>query len=231
MIMVVMSESGCAVREEDDMVRQSGLRSRRRRRLPDDACALLPLRMERADTTCVLAAFIEVRSALGGFLSRFMIASHEIDDLAQEAFLRTYQVERKRKRIEQPKAFLFRVARNLALDSLHRSERSIVRCVDIVDEVFEVASSYDLEADIIRQETLLQCSDAIAALSPQCREVLIRRADGMSHKEIAGRMGIAVSTVEKHLSRAIRQCRSLMTLDPQHCADQARALTSSRRRP
>jgi DNA-directed RNA polymerase specialized sigma24 family protein len=35
---------------------------------------------------------------------------------------------------------------------------------------------------------------------------MMRKVDGMSHKEIAGHLGIAVSTVEKHLIKGIAEC-------------------------
>ena len=49
--------------------------------------------------------------------------------------------------------------------------------------------------------------EAVAELAPQCRQVyLLRKVHGLSHKEIAVHLGIAVSTVEKHLMKAIEQC-------------------------
>ena len=53
----------------------------------------------------------------------------------------------------------------------------------------------------------------MAQLTPQCHEVyLLRKVQSLSHKEIASEMGIAVSTVEKHLMKAVEQCnRYLLT--------------------
>jgi DNA-directed RNA polymerase specialized sigma24 family protein len=47
----------------------------------------------------------------------------------------------------------------------------------------------------------------IASLPEKCRQVLIlRKIHGLSHKEIALRMGIAEHTVEKHVSHGVRLC-------------------------
>ena len=48
-------------------------------------------------------------------------------------------------------------------------------------------------------------------LPPKCRKVmLLRMLEGLSQKEIAARLGIAVSTVEKHLAKALHNSRDAM---------------------
>ena len=52
---------------------------------------------------------------------------------------------------------------------------------------------------------------AIATLSPQCRKVFIlRKVHGLSHQEIADRMGLSVSTTSKHLAKALERCDAYM---------------------
>ena len=47
----------------------------------------------------------------------------------------------------------------------------------------------------------------VAEFPAQCRRVFIlRKVLGYSHKEISAAMGISVSTVEKHLARAMMRC-------------------------
>ena len=58
-----------------------------------------------------------------------------------------------------------------------------------------------------RQE-LQQLEQAIAQLPEGCRAVLLlRKIELLSHQEIADRLGIAVSTVEKQHARALRLLR------------------------
>src|ERR1700754_3174134 len=72
----------------------------------------------------VTAAFLESGGFLKKFLSRFLPVQQDIEDVAQEAYLRAYIAER-RESIEQPKAFLFRVAKNLALTRLAKKSLQI----------------------------------------------------------------------------------------------------------
>ena len=66
---------------------------------------------------------------------------------------------------------------------------------------------------MLAQERLgIHCT-AVAALPPKRRKVyLMRKVYGMSHKEIASNLGITVSTVEAHLSKAFKDCRRQVNL-------------------
>jgi RNA polymerase sigma factor (sigma-70 family) len=53
--------------------------------------------------------------------------------------------------------------------------------------------------------------EAVAALPKKCRQVfLLRKVHGLGHREIAERMGLSVSSVEKYLLRGIVDCRAYM---------------------
>src|ERR1043165_6441805 len=67
----------------------------------------------------ILEAYLENEVALKRFLRRFIKSREGADDLAQEAFLRAFAAESGRL-ITAPKAFLFKVAKNLALNELAR---------------------------------------------------------------------------------------------------------------
>src|SRR6478752_7282578 len=72
-----------------------------------------------ADLSGILEAYLENEVALKRYLRRFIRSRDAADDLAQEAFLRAFAAESKRA-IDAPKAFLFKVAKNLALNELAR---------------------------------------------------------------------------------------------------------------
>jgi len=74
--------------------------------------------------SAVSVAFIENNTFLKKFLMRFFSEQQDIEDVAQEAYLRAYVAEQ-HKNIEQPKAYLFRVAKNIALTKLTKKSRQI----------------------------------------------------------------------------------------------------------
>ena len=69
----------------------------------------------------------------------------------------------------------------------------------------DAAPAADLE--LAAHETLGLYCQAIATLSVKCREVfLLRKVYGLSHKEIAARMSLSVSSVEKYLRQGVLAC-------------------------
>ena len=154
----------------------------------------------------VLGAFEKHQSALKRFISRFLHNTQDIEDVAQEAFLRAYCCE-KNTEIQQPKSFLFRIAKNVAISELRLKSRNITDYIEDQDNSNVLIDEWTTEDHVAAQQKLGIHCEAVATLAPQCRRVyLMRKVYGMPYKEIAGRLGIAVSTVEKHLMKGVELC-------------------------
>jgi RNA polymerase sigma factor (sigma-70 family) len=128
----------------------------------------------------------------------------DVDDIAQEAFLRAFATEHTRS-IEQPKPV--RIAKHVALSQLTRKARQITDYMEDFDPSVVVPTQDSAEEKISARQILGLHCEALAELSIQCRQVyLLRKAHGLSHRDISAQLGIAVSTVEKHLIKAVEQC-------------------------
>lgn len=95
----------------------------------------------------VSTTFVAHNAFLKKFVARYFSSRQDVEDVVQEAYLRAYAAERERD-IEQPKAFLFRIAKNVALTKLTRKSTQIT---DYLEEataaaVIETAASADQEA-------------------------------------------------------------------------------------
>ncbi len=150
--------------------------------------------------------FTRYGRVLRRYLRRFSVNDETAADLAQEAFLRTYQAA-DTETIEHPRAFLFQTARNLALNDIRNRRRAGTDTVADFDDLGVYSPYPSLEsAQISREEFEVLC-DAIAALPPQCQRVFVlRKIYQYSYKEIAAELGIAVSTVEKHVAKGATAC-------------------------
>jgi RNA polymerase sigma-70 factor (ECF subfamily) len=154
----------------------------------------------------VTDAYVRYASSLKRFIRRFLRNPPDVDDIAQEAFLRAYAVERERP-IEQPRSLLFRIAKHAALSQLARKAQQITDYMEDSDLTQVIPVEVSAEDEVSARQMLGLHCEAVASLSSQCREVyLLRKVHGLSHKEIASQLGIAVSTVEKHLMKGIDQC-------------------------
>ena len=159
----------------------------------------------------ILTEFKNSQLSLRNFISGYLISPHDIDDVSQETFLRAYKAEQE-KEIEYPKAFLFTIAKNLMLSEFNRKERKITSYIEDYESSEEILNSANLEQDIFAQQKLGMYCEAVASLPPQCRRVVImKKIYGMQNKEIAARLDLSLSTVEKHLTKGIRRSHAIFS--------------------
>lgn len=134
--------------------------------------------------------------------------AHDADDLVQEAWLRLACYERK-ERVEQPEAFLMRVATNLSTDwyrsRAHHGEEVMLDHVVLID------AAPSTEAVVLAREQSAHLSVCVGRLDRKTRDILLaHRLEGLSHREIARRHRTSVSSVEKHIAKALYLLSSSM---------------------
>lgn len=125
----------------------------------------------------------------------------DTDDLIQEACLRLHVYCRQHK-VEQTEAFLVRTVLNLATDERRKAHaRPLVS--NALEELPLIDTSPQPHEVYAGRQRLQHLRAGLEALSPRAREVFVlHRLDGLSHPQIAQRLGITLSMVEKHAARA-----------------------------
>lgn len=149
------------------------------------------------------AAFAELHRLYEIRVSRYLRARTDNDedaaDLTQQVFLQALDaLPRYRDRKVPFAAWLFRIARNVAID-FHRRQRLTVT-LDSLPEALYPGSSQDPEMLAIRHETFDKLRRLLAALDPAKRELLaLYFGAGLSQMEIASVVGSSSSTVQRNL--------------------------------
>lgn len=160
----------------------------------------------------VAATFLSYEAAIKRFLTRFLYRPEDVDEIAQETFLMAYDAERKRV-IKSPKAYLFQVAKSIALRELTRKSNKMTDYLEdaLLKDAQVVQGSGSLEEELIAQQKVADYCGAIASMPMQCRKVfLLRKMQAKSHKEIAATLGVSVSAVEKHVANGVKKFDSYM---------------------
>lgn len=156
----------------------------------------------------ISSVFLENSTFLKKFLSRFLREQQDIEDVVQETYLRAYSAEKK-KEIDQPKAFLFQIAKNLALTELSRKARQATDFIEDVDPGMVNGASATTEEELEASQHIALFCEAVAALPERRRRAcLLRKVHGLPYSEIAERLDISVSAVEKHLLKGMLVCRT-----------------------
>jgi RNA polymerase sigma-70 factor (ECF subfamily) len=143
------------------------------------------------------------------YLTRLLGNASEAQDVAHDAYIRVYPAMTEQPP-DRPAALLYTAARRLAINRLKR--RSIS---PLAREAFSpetaASSAPGVAQQVMARQELGLLEEAIAQLPEGCRVVLLlRKIELLSHREIADRLGIAISTVEKQHARALRLLRAAL---------------------
>ncbi|HXC57810.1 MAG TPA: sigma-70 family RNA polymerase sigma factor [Steroidobacteraceae bacterium] len=142
---------------------------------------------------------------------RRIVRRHDVEDILQEAFVRSFEAEG-RQTIHDARAFLLRTARNLALDHVSRAAYRTTSSLELVDDEHFIDGSAAPDAQIDAERRFLTFCQAVGSLPEQCRKVFVlHKVYGLSHAEIAERLGIAQSTIEKHIAKGLLLCHEHMS--------------------
>lgn len=134
----------------------------------------------------------------------------DLEDVLQEALLRVLQA-REKQPLVSPKAFLYAVARNLALDRVRRRQLTVgsgrvsINLLDLPDE------SQGIPEAVARGQELELLTAAIQALPDRCRRIFtLRKVYGLSQQDIAQKLGVSEHTVSAQLTIGVHKCTDYM---------------------
>jgi RNA polymerase sigma factor (sigma-70 family) len=158
------------------------------------------------------ALYQKTVAPLRRYLARLLGNTAEAQDVAHDAFVRVYSAGHQRP-ADRPEALLYVTARRLAINRLKRRAISPFVTAESHPEI-TASSAPTVEQQVMARQELSLLERAIAELPPGCRNVLLlHKVELLSHREIADRLGIAVSTVEKQHARALRLLRAALPAD------------------
>lgn len=154
--------------------------------------------------------YSENKNLLRNFFRQRISNEADCEDLQQELFIRVHRLDPKSK-IQDPKAYLFRIALNLINDLLRQRQRHHANTTPISELPDLDADAYTAESQVADRQQLILLEQAIATLPPKCREAfLLRKIDDKSPGEVAEIMGISQNMVEKHLRKALADCKQYL---------------------
>lgn len=135
---------------------------------------------------------------------RKTIRSHsDINDLVQEAYCRIASVG-DLGRIAEPRAYFFRVVRNLALEQFRRARVVRIESVAEIEALNIVDEAPSPERIAAGHEELERVRQLIEGLPERCRRVVeMRKIKGLPQREIAQRLGITENTVEHEARKGL----------------------------
>ncbi|MGY1489122.1 sigma-70 family RNA polymerase sigma factor [Methylobacillus pratensis] len=150
------------------------------------------------------ALYANHHSWLNHWLRKKMGNQSDAADLAQDTFLRVL-LSGDADKLHEPRAFLTTVASGL-VSNFYRRKKLEQAYLDALLHLPE-AEAPSPEAKAIMLETLVEIDGLLDGLPYKVRKAfLLSQLDGMSQADIAGELGVSISTVKRYIVQAVEQC-------------------------
>jgi len=161
--------------------------------------------MSNSNVTVLRNLLLADYSGLDRQLTRRFGSADFASDVLQDTFLRLEGMNEVGP-MRSPKAYLFRIALNIAHDRRRAESRRLT--VDEVDLLLEIPDDRPDAARVIEDRSEMSLlRRAIAELPERRRRVLLlSRINGLPHRDIAKQLGVTVRTVEMDLKQAVEHC-------------------------
>lgn len=143
-------------------------------------------------------------SQLKAYLRNSFPAVQDVDDVVQESYLRIWKANTIRP-IASARAFLFQVARNLAIDAVRRNKATPIDRLSNLSTLTIPENSPTAADALCYQEKVSLVTAALMQLPVRCREVFIlRKFKQVPQRDIAAQLGISERTVESQVTRGMK---------------------------
>jgi len=169
-------------------------------------CEAEPLRRKRRERERrVVALVTPLRTALLQHLIKIVACREDAEDIIQDACIRLLRVDDLWQAEHHARAFLFKIATNLARDSLRRRKTRRQDAHVSYESVELVHPGLNLDDQIDSQRAGESLDQLLRAMPLRHRQVLeLHVGDTLSYRAIGARLGVSAKTIERDMS-AIRK--------------------------
>jgi RNA polymerase sigma-70 factor (ECF subfamily) len=146
---------------------------------------------------------IRERSALLRRVQRILGGDSGAEDVIQAVWFKARRVDNSQS-IDNPRAYLYRLAINLATDHGRESTRRNRLLAE--HYLWQEDEQISTEEQVMAQDELQRVLDAAGHLPEPTRTIFhLNRLQGLTQADIARRMGVSVTTVENHVRAALQR--------------------------
>ncbi|NBB65981.1 sigma-70 family RNA polymerase sigma factor [Pseudomonas sp. ODNR1LW] len=159
----------------------------------------------------LLAIYLDRRPALVRFFTARTRSADRAQDIVQEIYVRLQALsEAAAEEIKAPVPLLYRIGGNLMLDQVRAGRRSAARDQSWTEisgaavDGISVADEPSPEDAAWARLKLDQVAVALEGMPPNARMAFrLHKIDGLTHAEVAARIGVSRSSVEKYVSAVL----------------------------
>ncbi len=164
-----------------------------------------------ADTRLILDLYDREQLSLRRYLVLLGVDMATAEETVQESFLKLHQHLLADGDRTHLRAWLYRVAHNLARNAQMSSRATKTNSLsDVTAAIDPVASGASAEESLLAREQEEQLRSAIGQLSPTQKNCLVLRSQGLKYREIAEALSLSVSTVAENVQRGLEKLKEAL---------------------
>lgn len=137
------------------------------------------------------------------YAKNYVGSSDLAEEVVADVFFKIWQNRKTLCITTSLKSYLYVATKNLAINVVHKTKADVLK-----QQITDVNSKYshlNTDETLRYNEVKIQIDQIIEALPPQRKIIFkLNRIDGLKYKEIADKLGISVSTVQKQMLEAIK---------------------------
>ncbi|HEY4289952.1 MAG TPA: RNA polymerase sigma-70 factor [Puia sp.] len=139
------------------------------------------------------------------FAHSFVKSREAAEEIVSDAFIKLWEQGSRLAEVDNIKAYLLRIIRNMGLNYITRNYKVIQLNIDDL-EFDEIIVWEDPEAIFLSGEAVARINDAIKSLPPQCRIIFqLVKIESLSYQETADVLGLSLSTIRNQMSIGLRK--------------------------
>lgn len=155
----------------------------------------------QGETQALTLLYEQTRTSIYGFALSVTRNPADAEDVLQETYIRVWQSAPDYRENGKPLAWLFTIAKNLALMKL----RAAGRFYELPEDAQEPAAAGP--ADTLEHRALLQAAFRLLG-DDELRIVTLHAVSGFRHREIAALLGLPLSTVLSKYNRSVKKLKA-----------------------
>lgn len=162
----------------------------------------------QADRRAIADLSVRYGQAVRRFFSRRLRDGADVEDLTQEVFARLLK-RAELGEIANIEGYLFHTAANLLRERARKAARRPGDDASVDPDLAESVEDFSPERILLGREAYARMVEALQELPERARTIFVlNRFEELSAAEIARRLGVSVSTVEKDMMRAIAHLKA-----------------------
>jgi RNA polymerase sigma factor (sigma-70 family) len=153
---------------------------------------------------------LPLEPSLVAFIRRSWRNPDDVYDIRQDVYAKVLEIGSNAP-LRNTKAYVFTTAKNIMINRARRANVVQIELIADIEAFYDLQDWITPDRHLEGRASLKRLLEAVESLPPRCREVIkLRKIEGLSTHEVAGRLGLGIDAVQQHTMLGMRAVADFM---------------------